>query len=399
MYDEWKNAKTFQDSYLIRLSNPRPPRDDGSAFDSKSFDDQHYENRFQVDPNISSKEWDKLAKQDPEFLERCLEGFEHVMKHLSLGRYKALYSMIFRSYWEHLWIVPEVALAKEVFLYCGERRMAWDNVEKALKLLEEIEKRVFDPSYTPLGSFPFRSQSCFFNLQQLRRERWSKKDRSLPELLKAFGHLKCSEIRDRVYALLGKNTYFREDRSSIVDYGSPVEELFLNVLRFCASMREIDSPLQFCKELLELLNLRPREVLDWLLELPKLNKPPFEDCTMLICKELVSRTALLGDRCNQKDPEDSIKGINSFEPTDLSHLKYVSRIHTKSEAREGNYFYHPDSCSAGAIYRLEKKKLQANQSDLVFIGMGIASYWAESKTYKRFFQSHSISRKMSTFLV
>ena len=56
-----------------------------------------------------------------------------------LGRIdQASYALSKRSYWERLWIVPEVLLADGVMLYCGTKSMVWPALHAAAHLLDRL---------------------------------------------------------------------------------------------------------------------------------------------------------------------------------------------------------------------------------------------------------------------
>jgi len=59
-------------------------------------------------------------------------------RYLFTERYSPLIVLQKLSYWGRLWIVPEVTLAKNLVLHCGDRRMSWNAMEPALKFLREL---------------------------------------------------------------------------------------------------------------------------------------------------------------------------------------------------------------------------------------------------------------------
>ncbi len=149
---------------------------------------------------------------------------------LAIERVKALNMLVSRSYWGRIWIVPEVALGREVVLHCGNKNMPFDAIEQAMQLFHDQYPIIW-------------SQNRFEDSENQRNayiEVWTYRTApsgwSLPQLLQAFGQFECNDIHDRVYALLGTNTYFRRGREMIFDYQCALEELFFDTLLFCTPM-------------------------------------------------------------------------------------------------------------------------------------------------------------------
>jgi hypothetical protein len=117
--------------------------------------------------------------------------------------YDTLLPLKCRSYWERVWIVPEVTLGKEVIVHCGEKRMDFDVVGEAAGLISKLRTgiRTRDMILETPSSFSALSFYCSCR----RGHEWS-----LHQLIEEFGSSQCTVLHDRIYALLDENTDFRK---------------------------------------------------------------------------------------------------------------------------------------------------------------------------------------------
>jgi hypothetical protein len=76
----------------------------------------------------------------------------------------------------------------------------------------------------------------------------------LQDLIEEFGDCKCSDLRDRVFGLLGlldKSSGLGETQTLPVDYPMPLEMLLFEVLKFCKA----SEPAVFSTRLMKVLEL------------------------------------------------------------------------------------------------------------------------------------------------
>lgn len=125
-----------------------------------------------------------------------------------------------REYWERLWIIQEIGLAKEldiVYVDSGKLwRYPWDYF---VELLSENRAILREP-YFSKARLPLK-------LSEQRRDKHISR---LERLLVDFKGAKCKERRDKIYGLLGLANDCPVNKIK-VDYGKPVFELFEEVVR------------------------------------------------------------------------------------------------------------------------------------------------------------------------
>jgi hypothetical protein len=130
-----------------------------------------------------------------------------------------------REWWFRLWVVQEVALAKQVFLKSGKKMISWISFYNFALLCDWILKS--KPRHPMANQFDqIRSQAtmalvCSANIQ-------NNHDMSLLYLLGVMSVIqKASDTRDRIYALLGMSSDL--DRLGIEpEYYLPWVEVYIN---------------------------------------------------------------------------------------------------------------------------------------------------------------------------
>jgi hypothetical protein len=136
-----------------------------------------------------------------------------------------------RSYWTRIWIVQEYLLAHNVVIHCGPDAIDGTIVDTILSHLAapKDEKLADLPSYfsEPLGRIRASpgTRICASRLQQ------KSKRPTLLELLNACKDSKCSEPRDRIYAILGLASDVQEG-SIVIDYDRSIFKVQMDVLWF-----------------------------------------------------------------------------------------------------------------------------------------------------------------------
>ncbi|KAK5729767.1 hypothetical protein LTR17_011633 [Elasticomyces elasticus] len=129
-----------------------------------------------------------------------------------------------RMYWTRVWIVQEVALAKQAVLVCGHTELPWRCVSELRKARNHIW-----PQNLSSGESDFR-RSTIARLDDVR-VRSRKETLDMWSLLESFPDLQCYDIHDKIYGFLG----LANDCSNAaipVDYSNSVQQLFEDVVRF-----------------------------------------------------------------------------------------------------------------------------------------------------------------------
>jgi hypothetical protein len=106
--------------------------------------------------------------------------------------------IVYRNYWQRIWVVQEVALAKIMRLVCGPFSTeipASGCLERTTRNLQRLEKLYgWDSGF---------SMSRLLSILKLREERLVSRTLSLWELVWQFRYCKSHDPRDMVFALLG----------------------------------------------------------------------------------------------------------------------------------------------------------------------------------------------------
>ncbi|KAK3633398.1 hypothetical protein LTR56_015812 [Elasticomyces elasticus] len=128
-----------------------------------------------------------------------------------------------RAYWTRLWVLQELILAQRIILLCGQRQVDWSaflNLMTAMSRMPQSRNNERNTDYQAIVRSPAMSL-----IEQSMRPL----DYTLWELMFANRTLKCSEPRDRVFALLGVAAV--QDLATIVpNYKVPLCHLMNDVL-------------------------------------------------------------------------------------------------------------------------------------------------------------------------
>ncbi|KAK0643852.1 heterokaryon incompatibility protein-domain-containing protein [Cercophora newfieldiana] len=171
---------------------------------------------------------------------QLLEGVQNIFRGRGMeGVYDAVVELSKREYWERVWIIQEMALARDIEFLCGTVKAK--GVHHALlgvNMASEMALMIQDDSIVPLGDAVTyrltyamgRGLPSFFadneRVEQLKK-------RGLYHLLfyvrGGMGY-KATNPRDYVYGLLGL-AVDRQALRIVPDYTQPVEEVFAHVMR------------------------------------------------------------------------------------------------------------------------------------------------------------------------
>jgi hypothetical protein len=140
------------------------------------------------------------------------------------------------DYWSRGWIVQEIILAQSIAILHGWNEYTWDELkEGALNL----KKSYIQPGVYNAGrAFSLIEQKVIWDHN--RQRKGSDYRLPLPKLLKSYSYIRCTDVRDKIYALLSlSNThdehYLHLNSSDMlkkdtikfqVDYSRAVEETY-----------------------------------------------------------------------------------------------------------------------------------------------------------------------------
>ena len=142
-------------------------------------------------------------------------------------------AFLLRRYWKRTWIVQEVALARTLFIHCGEHEMTWEDL---------IEPRFGygGGSYTKLGPRTLAKYwghlrdepLVFLNVLRLTEGYGFG---SISKFAHATRYTECEDQRDRIYALLAMENPRLSYEPILPDYTISVPELFVETYRLRSS--------------------------------------------------------------------------------------------------------------------------------------------------------------------
>jgi hypothetical protein len=170
--------------------------------------------------------------------------------------FDAFESLIQRRWFQRVWIVQELARAKQLQMSCGMQSIVWEDLFRVLTILNPARDVFRKGPYvwqTSEGSTAFvcaevrgrinPSEASDYGLRNMSKIAvWSEKSRlPLAALLLQTWHFKATDPHDKVYALLGLAKDWNQSHSIQPDYNKPVADLFTEVAQIMLEgFEEID---------------------------------------------------------------------------------------------------------------------------------------------------------------
>lgn len=132
-------------------------------------------------------------------------------------------ALLHRPWFGRLWVVQEVVLAEHAVVFCGNRSLSWDVVEKVFGTLSAHGLLAFFPEKAKT-----RSGQNITSMGLIRQRRTLPgKEPGLLDLVAMCRNVQCTDPRDRVYALLGlANDVSSQDLEVMPDYALTIEEVY-----------------------------------------------------------------------------------------------------------------------------------------------------------------------------
>jgi hypothetical protein len=116
---------------------------------------------------------------------------------------EAIAELCSRNYWKRMWIVQEIILARNIVVLCGDQACAWGDF---IALNEALEQHHFTKN--SFDSDRIKRSNANRIIEHYRR--WSrfeihesKRRNSIWYLLRRYKDMECTDIRDKIYALMG----------------------------------------------------------------------------------------------------------------------------------------------------------------------------------------------------
>ncbi|KAH7305756.1 heterokaryon incompatibility protein-domain-containing protein, partial [Rhexocercosporidium sp. MPI-PUGE-AT-0058] len=148
---------------------------------------------------------------------------------LEMRHWQALEQMTNLEYFSRMWIVQEVVLARRLTLYCDSQSVNWSQLSL---LFDYLESRNYPSDYLPTN-YPYRQTIKRSQALSLDRSRKSFQTNtlSLLTLMRVCASCKCSDPRDKVFALLGIAKDCQNNELT-ADYSKNLFEVYQDVMQF-----------------------------------------------------------------------------------------------------------------------------------------------------------------------
>jgi hypothetical protein len=195
----------------------------------------------------------------------------------------ALEDLFSRDYWYRVWVVQEIAVSRNVKLFCGERSLDWDQVLTTAYLLDahvEIKHMIRQGrahrdttmshqarSSIPIGRNINTGVQRIISVQSVRNDMlMEKKDTdaeppdSLLFLLSSHRSTEATQAKDKYFALAGLAKIDSAD--SVPSYVDPTREIFISATELIAKERASTTAAGLALDFLDCAGQPIREEMD-----------------------------------------------------------------------------------------------------------------------------------------
>ncbi|CAN9314482.1 unnamed protein product [Alternaria sp. RS040] len=154
---------------------------------------------------------------------------------------EAMNALLWRPWFERVWILQEIANAKKASILCGTK---------------SVRARTFALAPSLVGVTPDRHSQAVLDIMpgRLRENTWWTENRDLYNLLLKFSESKASDPRDKVYALLGISSDAQNTDSLRPDYTRSLQNAIHDTSSFLFGPSDV--PYETMSEFLEDLTFR-----------------------------------------------------------------------------------------------------------------------------------------------
>jgi hypothetical protein len=137
--------------------------------------------------------------------------------------YNALYSLVYRSWFERLWIRQEIRLANNrAIVACGIVKIPWQTFRNAIFCLRNKSKK---REFLGTKAVPFHHR-----IELIYQISDSASPIPFGRLIRQTKYCKCSDPRDRVYAMLSILQEREQEMAIKPDYSQTIGEVYQNVV-------------------------------------------------------------------------------------------------------------------------------------------------------------------------
>ena len=156
------------------------------------------------------------------------ETITQASDHFDDETWQSVGDLLRRPWFERLWIWQEVRLAREAYLFCGNRGVPWETIRRAMVYLLRASKPAgfghpVERCYN-IGDYPGNVADVFDDLDLVLNDARS---------------ASCSDPRDKIFAVLSL-AYINDTRGLDPDYSKPAEAVFRDlVLHFTSKLQSL----------------------------------------------------------------------------------------------------------------------------------------------------------------
>lgn len=189
---------------------------------------QIYVNAFEVyiwlglKADNSDLAMDFIAAKGTRELRRRGPGF-HAIWPRHVG--KALYDLCERDYWRRMWIIQEIVHADNITVWCGAKSFRWHILESLYLTLKTLEETSWF-AHHPHAIRVLQSSALTMVWQ---RAHWRHPETPSPRLqvlIDTFRDWQCTDIRDKVFALVSMAS---QETSIVPDYSKSTLDVYREV--------------------------------------------------------------------------------------------------------------------------------------------------------------------------
>lgn len=134
----------------------------------------------------------------------------------------AIQNLLERPWFQRVWVIPEVALARFTVVACGRDRISWDNLVRLIRDVDSPQNVNFDKHMALLGN---PRQRIAIITQMIASQREGLYHTDITQLLILAKSSKATDVRDMIYAFYGLTLL-----TTFPDYTRSVEMLYADIV-------------------------------------------------------------------------------------------------------------------------------------------------------------------------
>ncbi len=143
----------------------------------------------------------------------------------------AMGALLMQPYWARMWIVQEFVLAKDMRFLYGDEHFTWREFKNTMLYLDESSVAIHCQTHKAaevVVNYQYIRNSSAFSICRTRKMRQDGIQFDIFELITSFHKQRCSDPRDKVFALLGLAAKTADIKA---DYTLGKEEVLIKVLK------------------------------------------------------------------------------------------------------------------------------------------------------------------------